>query len=48
MTTCGSGMTASVLWLGLAAVGVKRLRLYDESWTGYASRRDSVVAVGIQ
>ncbi|TFK76874.1 thiosulfate sulfurtransferase [Pluteus cervinus] len=45
-TTCGSGMTAGVLWLGLKLLGVKDVALYDESWTGYASRAQSVVARG--
>lgn len=29
-TTCGSGMTAAVLWLGLKLLGVERIALYDE------------------
>ena len=28
--TCGSGMTAGVLWLGLQLLGVKQVGLYDE------------------
>ncbi|TDL28739.1 Rhodanese-like protein [Rickenella mellea] len=42
-TTCGSGMTAAVLWLGLRLLGAKEVGLYDESWTGYASRKTSVI-----
>ncbi len=30
VTSCGSGMTAGVLWLGLQVLGVKRVGLYDE------------------
>ncbi|KAG5639324.1 hypothetical protein H0H81_004527 [Sphagnurus paluster] len=30
-TTCGSGMTAGVLWLGLKILGVERLSIYDEA-----------------
>jgi UDP-N-acetylglucosamine transferase subunit ALG13 len=30
VTTCGSGMTAGVLWLGLRLLGVKNIALYDE------------------
>lgn len=31
--TCGSGMTAAVVWLGLQVLGVKaQARVYDESW----------------
>lgn len=35
--TCGSGMTAAVLWLGLKMLGVES-SIYDESWTGWAGR----------
>ncbi|KAJ8508080.1 hypothetical protein ONZ45_g9606 [Pleurotus djamor] len=30
ITSCGSGMTAGVLWLGLQILGVKNVKLYDE------------------
>ena len=30
VTSCGSGMTAGVLWLGLNLLGVKGVALYDE------------------
>ena len=30
VTSCGSGMTAGVLWLGLQLLGVERVGLYDE------------------
>jgi len=30
VTSCGSGMTAGVLWLGLKLLGVKQIGLYDE------------------
>lgn len=42
-TSCGSGMTAGVLWLGLKLLGVQNVALYDESWTGYASRASSKI-----
>ena len=29
-TSCGSGMTAAVLWLGLKMMGVENVGLYDE------------------
>ncbi|KAG6902817.1 hypothetical protein C0995_011304 [Termitomyces sp. Mi166 len=29
-TSCGSGMTACILWLGLKLLGVERISLYDE------------------
>ncbi|KJA25948.1 hypothetical protein HYPSUDRAFT_36792 [Hypholoma sublateritium FD-334 SS-4] len=41
--SCGSGMTAGVLWLGLQLLGVKHVGLYDESWTGYAMRSTSQI-----
>ncbi|KAF8845407.1 Rhodanese-like protein [Paxillus ammoniavirescens] len=40
-TSCGSGMTAGVLWLGLKLLGAPDVALYDESWTGYATRAES-------
>ncbi|PWN36172.1 Rhodanese-like protein [Meira miltonrushii] len=40
--TCGSGMTAAILWLGLYQLGIQS-SIYDESWTGYASRKESVI-----
>ncbi|PPR01321.1 hypothetical protein CVT26_015402 [Gymnopilus dilepis] len=43
VTSCGSGMTAGVLWLGLQLLGVERVGLYDESWTGYAMRPSSLI-----
>jgi thiosulfate/3-mercaptopyruvate sulfurtransferase len=30
VTSCGSGMTAAVLWLGLKLLGVQKIGLYDE------------------
>ena len=30
ITSCGSGMTAGVLWLGLKLLGAKNVGLYDE------------------
>ncbi|KAK0208516.1 Rhodanese-like domain-containing protein [Desarmillaria ectypa] len=43
VTTCGSGMTAAVLWLGLKLLGAHKIGLYDESWTGYAMRDSSKI-----
>ncbi|EMD41706.1 hypothetical protein CERSUDRAFT_79345 [Gelatoporia subvermispora B] len=36
--SCGSGMTAGILWLGLRSLGAKAA-IYDESWTGYAMHK---------
>ncbi|KAF9270457.1 Rhodanese-like protein [Marasmius fiardii PR-910] len=46
VTTCGSGMTAGILWLGLRLLGAPKTGLYDESWTGYAMRPTSKIAKG--
>jgi thiosulfate/3-mercaptopyruvate sulfurtransferase len=35
-TTCGSGVTAAVIALGLEIVGAQRVSLYDGSWSEYA------------
>jgi thiosulfate/3-mercaptopyruvate sulfurtransferase len=42
-TTCGSGITASVLALGLHLVGHKKVAVYDGSWTEWAGRPDTPV-----
>ncbi|KAM0786558.1 hypothetical protein ACM66B_002014 [Microbotryomycetes sp. NB124-2] len=43
-STCGSGMTAAVIWLALKVAGRQaNAGLYDESWTGYASRPESKI-----
>ncbi|TFK23124.1 thiosulfate sulfurtransferase [Coprinopsis marcescibilis] len=43
VASCGSGMSAGVLWLGLQLIGAKNIALYDESWTGYAIRPTSKI-----
>lgn len=42
-TTCGSGVTASVLALALHLVGVPGVAVYDGSWTEWASQPDTPV-----
>jgi thiosulfate/3-mercaptopyruvate sulfurtransferase len=42
-TTCGSGVTAAVIALGLEVVGAKDVALYDGSWAEYAQQSDSVI-----
>ena len=42
-TTCGSGITAAVLALGLEVAGAQEISLYDGSWAEYAQYPDSVI-----
>jgi thiosulfate/3-mercaptopyruvate sulfurtransferase len=42
-TTCGSGVTAAVLALGLEVIGAKHVSLYDGSWTEYAAHPEAVI-----
>lgn len=50
--SCGSGMTACVGWLGARAVAEAEGRklvneaVYDESWTGWAQRKESRIETG--
>ncbi len=43
VTTCGSGVTASVLALGLHVIGHRRVAVYDGSWTEWGGRSDTPV-----
>lgn len=45
VTTCGSGVTACVLILGLTLIGRTDVALYDGSWTEWGSREDCPVSV---
>jgi thiosulfate/3-mercaptopyruvate sulfurtransferase len=45
-TTCGSGVTAAVIALGLEVAGAQNVSLYDGSWTEYAQHPDSVIEKG--
>ncbi len=42
-TTCGSGVTAAVVALGLEIAGAKDVSLYDGSWAEYAQRPEAVI-----
>ncbi|WP_417689643.1 3-mercaptopyruvate sulfurtransferase [Roseibium sp.] len=45
-TTCGSGVTAAVLTLGLTISGARGLKLYDGSWSEWGGREDTEVVTG--
>ena len=42
-TTCGSGVTAAVIALGLEIAGATQVSLYDGSWAEYAQRPEAVI-----
>jgi thiosulfate/3-mercaptopyruvate sulfurtransferase len=42
-TTCGSGVTAAVVSLGLELAGATDVSLYDGSWAEYASQPDAII-----
>ncbi|WAQ90953.1 hypothetical protein PtA15_13A353 [Puccinia triticina] len=45
VVTCAVGVTACIIWLAirLYAPSANHPRLYDESWTGYALRKDAQI-----
>ncbi len=43
VTTCGSGVTAAVLALGLHLLGHEKVAVYDGSWTEWGGRNDTPV-----
>lgn len=43
VTSCGSGITACVLALGLSLVGKDDVAVYDGSWTEWGGRQDTLV-----
>lgn len=46
VTSCGSGVTASMLLLGLHLIGHEDLSLYDGSWSEWGSRQDTPIVSG--
>lgn len=46
VTSCGSGVTASVLALALARLGRFDVAVYDGSWTEWGGRSDTAVVTG--
>jgi thiosulfate/3-mercaptopyruvate sulfurtransferase len=45
-TTCGSGVTAAILSLGLTVLGVRESALYDGSWAEWGGRDDTEIDTG--
>lgn len=43
LTSCGSGVTACILSLGLYLIGHKDVPVFDGSWTEWASQPDAVI-----
>jgi thiosulfate/3-mercaptopyruvate sulfurtransferase len=43
VTSCGTGVTAAVLTLGLAVAGLPMGALYDGSWSEWGGRPDTAV-----
>jgi len=47
ITSCGSGITATILTLGLTLIGAKDHALYDGSWSEWGAAADTPVATGL-
>jgi thiosulfate/3-mercaptopyruvate sulfurtransferase len=46
ITSCGSGVTATILILALEKLGSRQVALYDGSWTEWGGREDTPIATG--
>jgi len=42
VNTCGSGLTAAIIWLALQRIGIDSA-IFDEAWMGYVLRGDSPI-----
>jgi thiosulfate/3-mercaptopyruvate sulfurtransferase len=46
VTTCGTGVTAAILALGLYLLGEENVAVYDGSWTERGRRTDTPAVTG--
>jgi thiosulfate/3-mercaptopyruvate sulfurtransferase len=46
VTSCGGGVTACALLLGLERAGAQNVAVYDGSWSEWGARRDVPIEVG--
>jgi thiosulfate/3-mercaptopyruvate sulfurtransferase len=46
ITSCGSGVSAAILWLAMDAIGKQPAGLYDGSWAEWGGREDCPVVTG--
>ena len=46
ITSCGSGITAAILSLGLTLIGNRDHSLYDGSWAEWGGNPDAAIATG--
>ena len=46
VTSCGSGVTATLVSLALEVAGAKHVALYDGSWAEWGARSDAPIATG--